>query len=91
MVQENEIVMLILGIGVFLLTLKIRDNIKRIPHWRLIITGFYFLFIAWIMTVAEGLIWGDILNFLEHFCYFGSGTALAAWCWKMNFLEKKTT
>ena len=83
MLHENELVMLFLGMGVFIFTLYSLPKIKRLSNWKLLLTGFYFLLIAWIFTVLEGFFWEEILNFLEHAFYAVSSILIAVWCWKV--------
>ena len=89
MVQENEFVMLVLGIGVFIFALRFRGQIKRIPQGNLFIAGFNIILIGWMLTVLEGFFWKSTLNFLEHFCYSISAILLAIWCWKISYHGKK--
>jgi len=84
MVQENELVMLVLGIGVFIFTQRFRGQIKRIPQGHLFIAGFNITLIGWMLTVLEGFFWESALNLLEHFCYSVSAILLAIWCWKIS-------
>lgn len=91
MIQENEIVMLILGGGVFILTLVNQMRIKRIPAWQTLISGFYILLVAWILTVLEGFFWESPLNYLEHLCYTLSSILMAVWCLRVIFGNKRRT
>ncbi len=83
MIQENEIVMLMLGIGVMVFVLLNRSRLKKIPFSGIIITAFYVVLAGWGLTVLEGFFWGDILNFIEHLCYIASAVLMLAWCWKV--------
>ena len=89
MVQENEVIMLILGIGVLIFTLVYRKAIKRIPAWQTLISGFYMLIVAWISTVLEGFFWEVPLNYVEHLSYACSSTLLAVWCWMLLYGRNK--
>jgi hypothetical protein len=87
-IQENEIVMLILGGGVLVFTLINLSRLKRIPAWKILITGFYVLLAGFVLTVLESFFWKDFLNLLEHMCYAASSAIVAVWCWKV-FESKK--
>lgn len=86
MIYENEIIMLVLGLGVLVLALSNRDHLKRVPLFKVLFTGFCILIVSWIVTVLEDLFPEDTLgnsslNFLEHLCYAASGLLVALWCW----------
>lgn len=89
MVQANEIVMLLLGIGVLFFTSTNSQAIKRLPAWKILISGFYVLLAAWVLTVLEGFLWQGFLNYLEHICYAGSFVLLAFWSFKVFHGKRK--
>ena len=84
MVQENEIIMLLLGIGVLVFVLGNRSVIQRVPGSRLLIAGFYVQLVGWFLTVLEGFILESFLNYFEHTCYAVSSLLLAFWCLKAH-------
>lgn len=84
MVQENEIIMLLLGIGVLIFILGNRSVIKRVPDSRLLIAGFWFQLVGWFSTVLEGFFLEVFLNYFEHTCYAVSALLLAFWCFKAH-------
>ena len=88
MIQENEIITLLLGIGVMIFILANNRKVKRIPVAIILIAGFYVLLAGWVLTILEGLFWKDLLNVLEHICYTSSSILMAVWCWKI-FAYKK--
>ena len=81
MIQENEVVMLIIGLGVLIFVLVNRSQLKRIKSSATLILGFCFLLVGWVLTVLEGFCWKVLLNYLEHMCYAAGSVSLAAWCW----------
>jgi hypothetical protein len=81
--QENEIIMLLLGMGVLILTRVNRVRLERIPASKFLVAVFYTLVTGWAMTVLEGFFWEDFLNHLEHICYAASSLLMALWCWKV--------
>jgi hypothetical protein len=89
MVQENEIVMLLLGIGVLIFTLNNLSQLKRIPKWRILIWTFHTVLGGWLLTVLESFFWNELLNLLEHTCYAVSSVLMAVWCWKVFGAEKE--
>ena len=89
MVHENEIIMLILGIGVLIFAITHQSQIKRIYGWRNFLAGFYVLLADWIFTITEGFMWGFYFNILEHVCYLGSAVIIAVWCFRLLFSHSK--
>ena len=81
-IQENEIVMVILGLGVLVLVLTNRFQLKRVPSFAVLFAGFVAFMVGWIMTVVEGFLWNTLLNSFEHICYAVGSMVVAAWCWK---------
>jgi len=89
MIQENEIVMLMLGFGVFIFTLAYKKRIKRIPEWQFFMAGFYFLLAAWFLTIFESFFLNNLLNHLEHLSYACSSTIMLIWCCRIIFRNKQ--
>lgn len=83
MIQENEIITLLLGIGVMIFILANKNRVKRIQAAKILIAGFYVLLAGWVLTILEGLFWREFINVLEHICYTSSSILMAVWCWKI--------
>ena len=83
MIHENEIVMLLIGMGVLFLLQSNRLRLNSIPASKILILGFYLLFAGWFLTVLESFFWKVLFNILEHICYAGSSLLVAFWCWKV--------
>ena len=82
MLHENEVVMLLLGVGNFIFITLNKRQIKRINAWKVLISSYYLLLAGWIFTILEGYILENFLNLLEHICYAASAIMLTYWCWK---------
>ncbi len=83
MMQENEVVTLLLGVGTLIFILGNRRQLKRLPASKILIAGFCALLAGWVLTILEGFFLQELLNFLEHTCYAGSSVLVAAWCWRV--------
>lgn len=83
MIQESELIMVLLGSGVLFFLLANTPQLRRIPEYRLLIVSYAILFFGWVLTVAEGIFLGRLLNFMEHLCYAISSAMLALWIWKV--------
>ena len=83
MIQGNEVVMLLMAIGVLIFILFNRRQIMRIEAAGLLVTAFCVLLAGYVLTVLEGFFLEDLFNFLEHLCYTGSSVLIALWCMKV--------
>ena len=81
MIQENEIVSVLLCMGVLYFILMNRLQLKRLPSSNIFVSGFLIYMLGRIFAVLEGLFLGDILNLLEHACYATSSVLLLIWLW----------
>jgi hypothetical protein len=84
MPQENEVVMLALGCGVFAFALAQWAQLRRIPRWHLLCTALFLLLVAWAATVLEGFVLPTALNLIEHACYALAAVLVAVWCWQLG-------
>lgn len=82
MIQENEIVTLVLSIGICLFIIHNRSQLVELPFHNLVIGAFVALLTGQVLTVLEGFWYEETFNFLEHVCYAASSLLLAAWCWQ---------
>lgn len=90
MVQEDEIIMLVLGIGVLLFIIGNYARLKHYPSIHTLITGFCFSLLGWTLTVLEGFLLEETLNFAEHFSYLASAVCVALWMYKTLARSKET-
>jgi hypothetical protein len=82
MVQEDEVIMLVLGVWVLLFIIINYSRLKHYPSINTLITGFCFSLLGWILTVLEGFLLEKTLNLAEHFCYLASAVCVALWIYK---------
>jgi len=83
MIQQNEIIVLVLGIGVLIFVLNNRQKLLLVPASQILIWGFSLILAGWILTVMKGFFWKDFLKLAAHFCYAASSLLMTAWCWKV--------
>ena len=89
-IQQNEVVMLLLGVCVLIFTIKNRAGLSRLPARGILMTAFYLLLVTWSATVLESFIWNSFFNLLEHAGLAVSSVLTCIWCWK-TFTEKENT
>ncbi|MCK4514528.1 MAG: hypothetical protein KAU31_04680 [Spirochaetaceae bacterium] len=83
MIQQNELVTLILGMGALGFFVLGRVRIRELPRWRFFLLSFTALCVGWVLTVLEGFFWPAALNLAEHICYAVSSIVFALWCWRV--------
>ena len=80
MFQENELVALVLyGMTVVFVMLN-RFRIRDLLYAKILYAAFFIGFTSVIFTNLEVVIWGTILNWMEHACYFASTLLIFIWC-----------
>ncbi|HDP70378.1 MAG TPA: hypothetical protein ENN38_06185 [Actinobacteria bacterium] len=80
MIQENELITLLLWVGLLIFILTGRSRLKRLLSSEILIMGFCAFLAGRILTVLEGFFWGDLLNFLEHGFNAVGSVSLLVWC-----------
>ena len=91
MIQENEIIMLALGISLFFFINANKIQTQRIPHWKILLISFKILLVGWFLTVAEGFLLNKLFNLFEHICYAGSAFFLSIWFYKITRKDRENT
>ncbi len=84
-VQENELIIFLLGAAVLIFLIVNRQSVINIPEHKILTTSFYVLSFAWAATIVEGFFLGDLLNLFEHLSYAASSVLLTVWCWKVFY------
>ncbi len=80
MLQSNEIISLLLFVGVLLFALYQRNGLSELPARWLLLMSFGVLLFGRVFTIVEGFFLGELFNALEHACYAISSLLLLWWC-----------
>ena len=80
--NENEILVLLLGSVVLGFILLYRKDVQRLPASSFLLAAYLAAWIAWAATVVEHLFFYTFFNVLEHVGYCANGVLLLIWCWK---------
>ena len=81
MFEEQELLILILGIGLLVYASFKRSDLASIPYSGIIAVAYLSMLISWALSVLEGYYYPYLLNILEHItCMIGS-LLLAIWAW----------
>ena len=89
MIQANELILLVFGMGGLIFILLSNVRLKKLPEIAFLLYGFYSLLAAWVFTVAEGFIWPRTLNVLEHLAYLASALFVLIWCLRLTYKRGK--
>ena len=81
MIQQNEMITFLVGMGVALFIWLNRRRIVQIPGSTWLLLSYSALLAGWTITLVEGFVLPDLMNALEHTCYMASSVAAAGWCW----------
>lgn len=89
MVQENEVVMFIIGLFMLIFSTVKYKRLQFLPQWRYLYLGFVFLNVAWFFTIAEGFVWAHLFNVFEHCFYMLASFAMFLWTIKILFKKEE--
>ncbi len=86
-IQQNEIVVFILMLGVLIFYVGTYAQSRRFPGWKLFLISFSILTAGFFFTNIEGVFYqilhlhglAEASNILEHSCYVVSAIVLALW------------
>lgn len=83
MIPEDELLMLILGLGTLVLIWTNYATIERFEGVHLFLFAFLFMLAGWGLTVIESFLLSSLFNFFEHTCYLVGSIFLACWVWRI--------
>ena len=89
MLNGNEIIMLVLGIGILFLIYVYRDKIRRVKSYKVLLGAFYLLIASWTFTLMEDLMFYRWMNLLEHACFAASSLMTLYWCYRVATTLKR--
>jgi hypothetical protein len=89
MLMEDEVVMLLMGIGVFVFLILNRFYLRKIRFWKILLAGYLVLLTGWLFTVLEGFLLEKYLNVLEHTSYTLGSILFIVWSWKFSGRARK--
>ena len=81
MFQENEVLTLVLAIGVLLFVLVYKRGLRFPQRPVLLLSAFIIACGGWFFTVVEGYCTTGFCNLAEHICYVVSSIVLVIWFW----------
>jgi hypothetical protein len=77
---HDEVLTLIIACTVIIEIAATYRYLRRIPHALLFFGSFVALVLSSFFTVAEGVVWADPFNYLEHISVAAGAILFALWC-----------
>ena len=82
MFRENEIITLLLAVGILVFIGANRRRLARLPGFPLLGASYLAFTAGWTFTMLEHLFLPVFFNAMEHACYCAGNVLAACWCWK---------
>jgi hypothetical protein len=79
MFQTNEIINLIISIGILLFIVIFWSELSGVYHLKVLTIAFLFMLASGIATVVETVFTPTLFNFIEHFCDVLRTAAFLIW------------
>ncbi len=80
-VAHDELIMLIISLVVVIQVAANFNFLKRLPGSPLIFCSFGLVVLSAFCTVAETLLFPEVLNYVEHLSFMTAAILMAVWCW----------
>ena len=88
-VAHDELIMLIISLAVVIQVAANFNFLKRLPGSYLILSSFALVALSAFCTVAESLVFPEVLNYIEHLSFMTASILLAIWCWRVFGFKKQ--
>ena len=88
-VAHDELIMLIISLAVVIQIVANFNFLKRLPGSSLILSSFALVALSAFCTVAESLVFPEVLNYIEHLSFMTASILLAIWCWHVFGFKKQ--
>ena len=84
MIQEDELLMMVLGLGTLVLIWTNYSKIRRFESVHLFLCAFFCMLAGWCLTIIESIFLYSFFNFFEHICYLAGSIFLTCWIWRIQ-------
>ena len=81
--QDSEIVALFFGVIGLIVLVYVRGTVP-FPGRRHFVAGYIAIFVAYVATVVEGVLWRPFFDTVEHLAYATSAALLLAGTWRLT-------
>ncbi|HNR39791.1 MAG TPA: hypothetical protein PKN61_12210 [Acidobacteriota bacterium] len=80
MIRSSEVIVMLLGMGLMAFVLYQRRQLARLPNRSILFLSLLAILAGWFFTNLEAVVWGELVNLLEHLCYAANAVLMAVWC-----------
>jgi len=80
MIRSSEVIVMLLGMGLMAFVLYQRRQLARLPNRSILFLSLLAILAGWFFTNLESVVWGELVNLLEHLCYAANAVLMAVWC-----------
>ena len=81
LIQDNELFNAVLALVVLIFLVTQLRRLQKLPKRVILLFAYGTLFVGWVATLLEGVVWPGILNTAEHICYAVGALLFSIWCW----------
>ncbi len=81
LIQHNELFDAVVAFAVLVFTIVQFRRLSSLPNRKILLFSYGILFVGWVVTILEGVLWPNVLNTVEHICYALSSVLFSLWCW----------
>ena len=80
-VAHDELIMLIISLIVVIQVVANFQLLRRVPNHLLLLGSFALVAFSTFCTVAESVVFPEVLNYLEHLSFMSATILFAVWSW----------
>jgi len=81
LIQHNELFDAVVAFAVLVFAIVHFRRLSTHPNIKILLFSYGILFVGWVVTILEGVLWPNVLNTVEHICYALSSVLFSLWCW----------
>lgn len=79
-IRSSEVIVMLLGMGLMAFVLYQRRQLAQLPNRSILFMSLLAILAGWFFTNLEAVVWGGLVNLLEHLCYASNAVLMAVWC-----------
>lgn len=81
LIQHNELFYVLVAFAVLVFAIVHLRRLSSLSNRMILLFSYEILFVGWVVSILEGVLWPNVLNTVEHICYALSSVLFSLWCW----------